>query len=692
MNMEELAAEIIRAQKDEMLQLGLKRSISNFFRSIDNVLKNYPVLTEIAEHVKFIREEVLGNLEYYVDKAIKSISATGAHAYFAENRYSALEIVDKIIGDEKKVVVKAKSMVTEEIMLREHLIKRGHEVYETDIGELLIQVSRGKPMHPIVPALHLSREQAASLLRSHLGLNVGENATHEEMVSCIRDFLKEKFIRADVGISGANAIAADTGSIFLVHNEGNISNIVTLPPIYIVITGVEKIVPTFKDAILQVMVQAGYAGLYPPTYVNVISGISSTADIEYHRVHGVHCAKEIHVILYDGGRIRATKDQILTEQLRCIKCGRCQISCPIWSICGNIWGGKVYGGPMGVGWTAITEGIETAETISWFCLLCNACKELCPVKVDSAGISRKLKSRGIERGIVPPKVKDMLENIYKHGNPFGLPRAKRSEWAGSYIPRFRDGLDFLYYIGDMGSFHPRAQEAARSLAEILLSAAVPYGILGEAESCSGSEAYEVGEMGLFEEIVKRNVKTFETLGVKKIVTLSPHSYNVMKNFYGEFGGKFDVMHYTQLLWLLIKDGRIEFSDKAQFNKIIAYHDPCFLGRWNGEYDAPRNILRAIPGVRLIEMERNRESSLCCGGGSGNCYVGFGCGLLSESRYNPDRVRVKEAYDAGAEVLAVACPSCLIMLEEAVKAEDLENSLSVKDISEIVRSSLHLSDK
>ncbi|MEM1586279.1 MAG: LUD domain-containing protein [Candidatus Bathyarchaeia archaeon] len=687
MDLEELANEMIKAQRDTALQIGLRRSIDNFFRSINTILRNYSMLTEIAEYIKSVREKVLENLEYYVEKAIKNINATGAHAYFAESSDSALEIIDGIIGDGRKVIVKAKSMVTEEIMLREHLIERGHEVYETDIGEFLIQISKGKPMHVIVPALHLSREYIASLIGPHLGLNVNKDATHEELVSKIRDFMREKFIKADVGISGANVIAADTGSIFLIHNEGNINNIITLPPTYIVVAGVEKIMPTFKDAMLQVMVQASYAGLYPPTYVNVISGMSSTADIEYHRVYGVHGAKEVHVILYDGGRIKASKDPILMEQLRCIKCGRCQISCPIWSVCGNIWGGKVYGGPMGIGWTAITEKTETSEAISWFCLLCNACKELCPVKVDSAGISRRLRSKSIERGVVPPKTKDILENIYKYGNPFGLPRAKRSEWAGNTVPRFRSGVDILYYVGDMGSFHPRAQRAANSLAEILLLAGVSYGILGENEICSGSEAYEIGETGLFEEMTKRNIEIFEALRVKKIITLSPHSYNVMRNFYGDFGGKLDVKHYTQFLWHLIEDGKIRFNDGVHLNKTVAYHDPCFLGRWNNEYEAPRNILRSIPGVRLIELERSRENSLCCGGGSGNCYVGFGCGLLSESEYNPDRVRVKEAYNAGAEILAVSCPSCLIMLEEAAKAEGLDGNLSIMDVSEIVKLAL-----
>jgi len=161
----------------------------------------------------------------------------------------------------------------------------------------------------------------------------------------------------------------------------------------------------------------------------------------------------------------------------------------------------------------------------------------------------------------------------------------------------------------------------------------------------------------------------------------------MKNCYGNFGGNFNVKHYTQMLWELIKTGTLEFRENAKINKRITYHDPCFLGRWNNEYEAARKILNAIPGVNVVEMNRNKQNSFCCGGGSGNCYTGFGCGLITENESSPSRSRVREAYEAGAEILAVACPSCLVMLEEAAKEEGLEDRLLVKDITEIVSSTL-----
>ncbi|MCX8176105.1 MAG: (Fe-S)-binding protein [Candidatus Bathyarchaeota archaeon] len=253
------------------------------------------------------------------------------------------------------------------------------------------------------------------------------------------------------------------------------------------------------------------------------------------------------------------------------------------------------------------------------------------------------------------------------------------------MPRYAPGIQVLYYIGDMGSYHPRAQKAARNLAEVLSKAKVSFGILGESEKCSGSEAFEVGEMGLFEEIVNSNVQLFKSLNVREIITLSPHSYNVMKNYYRFYGGEFTVKHYTQLIVEILNRGKLELKKKV--DKTITFHDPCFLGRWNNEYEAPRHILETISTVKLVEMRRSKQNSLCCGGGSGNSYTGFGCGLLLQNEATPCRIRVREAYETGAEILAVACPSCLIMLEEAVREENLEDKILVKDITEIISQTL-----
>jgi len=393
-DIDELIDQIISTLESKDIRIGLERSVLKLSPNPFNILKEWTYLKEYSEHLRMVKEKVFGDIEYYIDKTIESIERIGGQAYYASTKEEVLNTIDDIIGEEPQIIVKAKSMVSEEIGLRDYLIEKGHEVYETDLGELLLQLSKEKPMHSVAPAVHIPREKAIELLRK-LDIKIDYDTPINKIVEKVRAFLRDKFINADVGISGANAIAADTGAIFLISNEGNIRLSTSLPPKHIVVTSIEKIMPTMNDAFIQVLVQAGYAGLYPPTYISIIAGPSSTADIEFNRVYGVHGPKEVHVILYDGGRLKALEDPYLSKQLYCLKCGRCQQECPIWELVGNIWGGKVYGGPMGLGWTAITENIEKAATLAILCLNCGRCKEVCPLKIDIPSISHY-------RRIVPP--------------------------------------------------------------------------------------------------------------------------------------------------------------------------------------------------------------------------------------------------------------------------------------------------
>jgi Fe-S oxidoreductase len=211
----------------------------------------------------------------------------------------------------------------------------------------------------------------------------------------------------------------------------------------------------------------------------------------------------------------------------------------------------------------------------------------------------------------------------------------------------------------------------------LEKAGVSFGVLGEIEKTDGNDVDLLGEDALFELVARENIQNFKDRGVKKIVTLSPHSYNAMKNSYPAFGGEFEVLHYTQVLADLVK--KKAMSGLAEFNGTITFHDPCFLGRWNQEYNAPRDILKAVPGATLVEMPRNKKGAACCGGGAGNFYAD----LLGGSDESPARIRAREAAATGADVLAVACPNCLNMLEDAVKVEGLAGKMKVLEISEIV---------
>lgn len=376
--------------EDPRFQESITRAAENARRGVRRAIKEHPWLEKLAERVRKAEEEVLENLPYYVDKALKSIESNGAGAYLARDAGEALRIIDDLTP-EARLVVMSKSMAAEEVGLREHLERRGVEVWETDLGQLLVQLEGGKPMHTIAPAIHINRRRARSLM-SKLGVDPGSEEP-ESIASAARRFLRDKITRADTGITGANSVAADTGSIVLVENEGNIRLVSGTVEHHIAIAPVDKILPSLRTAVDTALVQAAYAGIFPPTYINVISGPSSTADIEHHRVLGAQGPRRLDVILLDNGRLEAARHPVLKAQLRCIRCGRCQFECPVWEKLANHWGGPVYGGPMGLNWTAIVHDPEEASRLAFLCLGCGRCSQVCPVSIPLDDMIRWLKTR-----------------------------------------------------------------------------------------------------------------------------------------------------------------------------------------------------------------------------------------------------------------------------------------------------------
>lgn len=365
-------------------------------------------------------------------------------------------------------------------------------------------------------------------------------------------------------------------------------------------------------------------------------------------------------------------DRIVAERLLsldyCYQCGRCSGVCPLSRVSDFRPRKFMLGAQL--------DRAELLESgLLWQCTTCDACVKVCPQEVKPPEVITSLRSRLVEAGHLPQGVADALENIYRRNNPWGLPKSERAKWAeGLSLRRFERGMEWLWFVGCAPSYDPRSQEVAKSLVKILNHAGVETGFLGEEERCCGDSARRLGEEGLFQLLAEENSARLNEAGAEKILTTSPHCYNVFSNEYPKLNG--EVWHYTQLLAELVRAGRLAFAESAE-ELTVTYHDPCYLGRHNNIYEEPRSVLRAIPGIRLVEMPRNREQSFCCGGGGGRMWV------ETEEREHLGAVRVREALSIGAKVLVTACPFCLINLDEAVKSLDAAESLEVWDLAELV---------
>lgn len=285
-----------------------------------------------------------------------------------------------------------------------------------------------------------------------------------------------------------------------------------------------------------------------------------------------------------------------------------------------------------------------------------------------------MRSALVESGEISVSVQKALENTFIQKNPWGRARTKRAEWAaksGIQIKHIKEADEKrLIFSCCVHAYDPRCTVIPTNISRILTLYGIPFGTLKEEEACCGNEIRRLGEKGLFEELREENSLNFERYGVKEIIALSPHCMNAMKKEYE--GANLKIYHYTEFLWGLIKDGIIKPS--REYKKKVVYHDPCFLGKQNGIFEEPRNILKSIDGLELIEFLRSRENSLCCEGGGGRMFYEV------ETHYERNaRLRVNETLELGAQVIAVACPFCLMTLEE----QAVEKGIEVKDISEIL---------
>jgi len=320
------------------------------------------------------------------------------------------------------------------------------------------------------------------------------------------------------------------------------------------------------------------------------------------------------------------------------------------------------------------EGFESDDVL-YGCTTCNKCVINCPRGAKIIDIMRAMRSMIAETGAIPDTLKTVLGSCHSQGNPWSEPREKRMDWAsGADVPVFTEDTEYLLFICCTSCYDMRSRKIALSMVELLKKAGVSFGVIGTEESCCGESVRKIGDEEGFTKLAQGNISLFKDKGVKKIITNSPHCYYTFTKEYPELGGEFEVYHSSQFLAKLVEEGKL--SPKGDFGKKVAYHDPCYLGRHSEVYDKPRDLLESA-GVENVKMEREQAFSLCCGGGGGRLWME----THPEKRFSD--LRVREAHEAGAEILATACPYCISMLEDSLKSTDLEEQLQVKDISEIL---------
>jgi Fe-S oxidoreductase len=427
-----------------------------------------------------------------------------------------------------------------------------------------------------------------------------------------------------------------------------------------------------------------------------LGGLDKTPDMDMENV--------TEETVFGVGQIEQFTWKQMLDFATCTECGRCQSVCPAWNTGKPLSPKLVIMGlrdnmfsqasrllatngdrPEGELETLVPNTID--PDVLWSCVTCGACVEECPVDIEHVdAIVDMRRYEVLMESRFPSEAGLMLRNIENQGDPWGLGSSKRTDWTrdlGFEVPVVTDtipeDIEYLYWVGCAGALDERARKGVQATARMLHKAGVTFAILGSRESCSGDPARRFGNEYLYQEQAKANVEVLKSVGAKKVIATCPHCFNTLKNEYPSLGGNFEVIHHAQLLDHLVSTGRLQPG--RGYEGTVTYHDPCYLGRHNRVFDQPRSVLDAIPGVRQVEMKRCREKSFCCGAGGARMWLEETIG----KRINMERT--DEALGTGADVVSTACPYCMIMLDDAVRANNKEEEVRVLDLSQLVEESL-----
>ena len=684
------------------------------------------------------KERAIDDLPALIERFTAEAEAVGARVHRAGDAHEAVRIVaDLCLQRGAKLVVKSKSMATEEIHLNEGLEKEGITVVETDLGEWIIQLAHERPSHLIAPAIHKTREDVAKLFSKVVGRPVGSDIA--ELVAVARAELRDKFIRADVGITGGNALIAETGTLMLVTNEGNADLATSLPPVHIAVVGIEKIVPTLDDAmaIVKLLARSG-TGQKITTYTQLITGPSRSADIEMTIQTGVHGPKELHFVLLDNGRTEMRDDPHFREALRCIRCGACSNVCPSYEVVGGHIFGHIYMGAIGLVVSPWHHGIDSVAQEQEMCMGCNACDTVCPVSIPLAALITDTRAKAVERtGLGAMKraalgnwsSPERIDRVTGVGRAFQRlvrlgPRASGasvgSDGAGHIrlpfgklakeksIPALADPP--LHERGDIDATQPAAPVTTvaffpscivdRVLADAGIAAIRVLQALGarvemvEARRCCGLPHLNSGDRANARRMAMEAIDALERSDADAIVipssscaiTLAQDAMRILAPLAGAPTPADDAAwaERARRLGQRIRTFTSFADDLARSRGIrgrplglrATYHDACQSVNVLGLHDEARRLLADVAGVELVEMA---ESGVCCG---------FGGSFSFEHPDVANRVlerKLANVFATGTDLVITDNPGCLTHLAGAMHLR--RKPVRVRHLAEVLWDSL-----
>jgi iron-sulfur cluster protein len=670
-----------RALKDLNLQKALGRASARHYKKFEPLSREIP-WEEYKKRAREIREKNVHELPRLIDEFSREAEKAGARVHRASRPQEALDLILRIAREKSaKLIVKSKSMVSEEIKLNGFLEANGLQVVETDLGEWIVQLAGERPSHITAPALHKTKEEVAELLSRRLGRPVPAGA--KEIVRLAREEMRKYFFQADIGISGANFAVAETGTLVIVSNEGNARLVTTLPPVHIALVTTEKFVATMEEAItLLKALTAASAGRKLTSYVSFITGPSSTTDIEKEHVTGVHGPGEVHIIILDNGRLALAENEDFHEILYCLKCGGCMLVCPVFqSLGGHVFGGPVYPGGIGTLLTAMTDSVaESAKTLA-FCADCKKCEDFCPVGIPTGELLVKIKtalgpsaaekalsSLFRRRGAVE-KGASLLAGVQKLWQKNGHLRSLPLVWArGKRLPLLKPQKGVPTVRGDSGKvyffqgclvkfFFPEVREGVfKTLRHLGYTAVLP-----EGQACCGAPSLHLGDDKAVRALAEQNLRSFEEENPDYILTVCPTGHAILKNHYPKLDSRAlrwrdRVVDFTTFV---TDRGEVPLKGKHIGQGALYYHYPCHSLAELKPGGKPAELLSSL-GFEIAAAE---EPPSCCG---------F-CGVFSF--HNPAisahlwKNKKREIKESRASVVATDCPGCLFQLRSGLAEED-----------------------